>query len=882
MAKKAFLWAKTTELWIVLAQIYTVSLCFFLAKNQLIGVGGIDQIVALAAIFLLIVLTFRYELYKTLPCKLYMLFLAFTYVSGYVVGAPLEKLVGSQIQRNWYLFLTVMVVGYILKDKKKDRWINTMCAVEATILAVIFPISIYGGIQKLLNPDYQVLRGFGTFVNGRISTFGSANNAGPTAGVLILLSLILIYRSRELRLKPVLNVLYSLYILIGWAELGLSRSRGAIVATSAAIGVYFFVITYDKVHGKRMKALAAAFGICVVTTAISVAAFCFTKNVFDKGLLAYVESEHSDETERVKEGLEAYGLTYAIENLTDRTDIWRATIRMLNEKPERWIWGMTSQRILERPILDIYETRPEISMNTAHNGYLEQLYIFGIPGASILAVLVCIWVVYLIKTVFSPDIATKEKIMVILMTAAFINALVEAYLFPHFTLYPISFFFFMAEGCVEGNMDNKTSSITKRIIVSLCAVTLIALVALLTRYVYLRSKAEYEAVKAIEIKEQNPNDYVRLNNGITSEMMKAEYWTKLRSEAGADMGAEKLSLAEIERFNNLNKRMVATDNVSFSLEEIDDSFYYKVAKSLIKDIMMEVNSPEDYLINGSPSDAAFWNEITENANLDTLTERVSVKFGISVNGTVLKRYPTDAKAFHKSSNLYYDSLAQSDLPPFLPVAVLHESADSEWYYVITYGYGGWVRKEFVALCASKEEWLERYHPENFLVVTGKELRLSTDPYTEQLSDLRIPMGTKLPVADLGEAPEEMHGRIGFGNYVAKLPVRNEEGMAEDVYVLIPAAEDVNLGYLPYTEENVAKLAFKHLGSVYGWAGDNNGQDCSGYAREIYACFGYNLPRTAKAQSNIESSGSYDVSGKGYSEIAEILNDAPIGTLLYFP
>jgi len=882
MGKKAFLWAKKTELWINLAQIYTLFLCFFIVKWQLWGTGNIEKYVPLFAIILLPILAIRYELYRSLSGILYILFFTFACIPGLLEGLDIKKIIASPIQRVWYLYLTVLVVGYVLKDRKKDRWIYAMFFFQAIILASVFLISIVGATRNLINPGYEPINGFGTFISGRLSTFKAANTAGPAAAVLILISILLIYRSKEMRCRFLLNILYCIFLLIGWVELGLSRSRGAIVAAAVGVGVFFFILVYEKKESNKFKGFVLGLVVCMFVTLAAGALFLLPKTIYDKAITAYSQKVNPSETERINESLEVYGITYSIENLTDRTDIWSATIRMLNEKPERWIWGVTAQHVLEVPILDAYVTRPEISMETVHNGYLEQLYVFGIPGASILAVLLCIWLTRAVKVVFSKEAATKDKTMVSLMAAACVNAMVEAFLFPYYILYPISFFFFMAEGCVEGTMKKKESSLKKKIVIGVLAVTAMIAVALLTRRIYLNSKKDYEFVKDIEIKEQDTNDFIRLNNGISHEMMKAGYWTELRRNKGEETTEEELSLAQIERLNNLNRRMISTTGVSFSLEEIDDVFYYKVAVSLIKDTMPDVGNPEDYLIDSVPTDASFWEEAMENANLDALTERISVKFGISVSNTILKRYPTDAKVFYKNSNLYYDELAQSDLLPFMPVAVLHESKDANWYYVITYGYGGWVRKENIALCKTKEEWLKRSHPDDFLVVTGKEIRIPTDPYTEQLSDIIVPMGTILPVVNLEEAPEELHGRISFGNYVVKLPVRNGEGMAEDVFVLIPGSEDVNLGYLPYTEENVAALAFKHLGEVYGWAGDNNGQDCSGLVREIYTCFGLNLPRTAKAQSDMECSQSYNVSSKGYKEKMDILENAPIGTLLYFP
>lgn len=881
MVKKVFLWAKNTEFWIVLAQIYTVFLCLFIMKCHIFGSDEWDKAVAVVALCLLILLVYRYELYRRIQFWLVLVLFLMTYAEGLAVHLSLIKTVGSSIHRNWYIYLLAMAVGLVSEGKRKNNWINVLFIVQSTFLAVFFVISIVSATNKLLNPQYEVHKNFGSFVSGRLSTFGSPNTAGPAAAILILITILLIYRTREFKYRIITNILFSLFIVIGWIELGLCRSRGSIVAAAIGIGVFFFILVYDKHKDARLKGFFLGLVVCMAVTVASAAVLLVPKPVYDKIAVSCVKATNPEEAVRVEEELDCYGITYALDNLTDRTNIWSATLKMLSEKPSRWITGVMPQRVWEVPILDVYEGRPEIPVTTAHNGYLEQLFMYGIPGAAILAILLVIWVGCAFKAVFSNDVATRDKILSVLMAATLVNAMVEAFLFPFRTIYPISFFFFMSKGCLEGALVNKKIGIKKRIISITAILIFLTLAGVLTAYLYQKSMEEYTQVKPVEVKKQNPNDYVRLNAGVTEEMLSASYWTGLREAQGADINRQRLSFSEISRFNYLNRRMLTDTNIAFSLYEIGDQFYYKVAKSFVSAIMLKPEDPSEYLLNGVPTDYGYWASLERNADVDALNSRVAVKFGVSVDNSVLKRYPTDDDVYKADSNMYYDELAQSDLLPFMPLAVLHESKDGEWYYVITYGYGGWTRKENVALYGSQEEWLKRTEPEDFLVVTGKELRLPTDPYNGELSGLLLPMGTKLPIVSLTDAPEDIHGRVGYGNYVAKLPVRNEEGMAEDIYVLIPATEDLSLGYLPYTEENVAKLAFKHLGAGYGWAGDNNCQDCSGYVREIYACFGYTMPRATTPQSEIECFESYVTEGQSAGKIKDILNDAPIGTLLYF-
>ena len=58
------------------------------------------------------------------------------------------------------------------------------------------------------------------------------------------------------------------------------------------------------------------------------------------------------------------------------------------------------------------------------------------------------------------------------------------------------------------------------------------------------------------------------------------------------------------------------------------------------------------------------------------------------------------------------------------------------------------------------------------------------------------------------------------------------------------------GYLPLTQNNVLDVAFSCIGDEYGWGGMNGNMDCSLYTRNIYKCFGLELPRNTTWQEKV--------------------------------
>ena len=376
-------------------------------------------------------------------------------------------------------------------------------------------------------------------------------------------------------------------------------------------------------------------------------------------------------------------------------------------------------------------------------------------------------------------------------------------------------------------------------------------------------------------KDVETDDFVRLAPGVAPEMTLPAYWIKDNSFADVILSADM-----IKKFNEDNGKLISTKSAgNFSLESIKSS----LSGTVVKEIINSLKFPEDeQFINGLKVGSEYWLNLKENCNINAVPEKVDVKFGYGVVRDTLRQFPTDDYANVDYDDYFYDSFIMSDFMPFSPVAVLHTSADNEWYFVATYCCCGWIEQKNVAICPSREDWIDRMNPESFLVVTGRELRLSNDPYCPELSGLLLPMGTKLPLVKAENAPSSINQRYTFGCYVVKLPVRLSDGSISDFYSLIPSGSDVSVGYIPYTAGNVINLALKLQGDIYGWAGDFNSNDCSGIIREIFRCFGMEFPRVGGQQVNVTGLRKEDVSALDDAQKKDYISKLKPGSLLYFP
>ena len=80
-----------------------------------------------------------------------------------------------------------------------------------------------------------------------------------------------------------------------------------------------------------------------------------------------------------------------------------------------------------------------------------------------------------------------------------------------------------------------------------------------------------------------------------------------------------------------------------------------------------------------------------------------------------------------------------------------------------------------------------------------------------------------------------------------------------------------------TYENLYKQAFKLLGIIYSWGDkEKEGRDCSSTQKEVYASFGFKLPRNAGSQNKIPSYGSKPAG----ITIKELMTDYHPGTLIF--
>jgi cell wall-associated NlpC family hydrolase len=148
------------------------------------------------------------------------------------------------------------------------------------------------------------------------------------------------------------------------------------------------------------------------------------------------------------------------------------------------------------------------------------------------------------------------------------------------------------------------------------------------------------------------------------------------------------------------------------------------------------------------------------------------------------------------------------------------------------------------------------------------------------------MGVKLPLMNPSEIPNVMYGQNPYTSHVVKIPIKNAKGALAFTWALIARNQDVSVGYLPYSKENIIKQGFKFLGERYGWGHDYNGRDCTGFVGEIYKSFGLIMPRNSGQQGqgrygiNQTFILSENLNESVENKVKKILSTIEVGDLLY--
>ena len=366
---------------------------------------------------------------------------------------------------------------------------------------------------------------------------------------------------------------------------------------------------------------------------------------------------------------------------------------------------------------------------------------------------------------------------------------------------------------------------------------------------------------------------VSLESSVTADMCTSSYW---KEKLGAD--ADKIVLDK-KAIKELNKVIYSSkDTLMNDLENMDEKFDAKITPYTVPE--------NEYYINGEKIDnKEYFSKIIDAFKKTCYVGEMKTKYAVVTKRVNVKAWPTDDILGYSPDDTD-DEIQSTALNVNEPFVIRQRCIiDGKTYYR---GYctcdSGWVDGDSVAVCSSKEEWLKAWkvdlEKDDFLVVTGDKIITEPSLFEPDTSQVALMIGTVLRLVPDNEKPQTIGERGLWNNYCVYLPSRDENGKYKEIKTLISQHEKVSVGYLPMTKGNVLDVAFNCLGDRYGWGGMEGAMDCSLYTRQIYKCFGVEMPRNTNTQTKIEGHFK-DISGMDVAQKTDYIKSLSPGSLIMF-
>ncbi len=315
--------------------------------------------------------------------------------------------------------------------------------------------------------------------------------------------------------------------------------------------------------------------------------------------------------------------------------------------------------------------------------------------------------------------------------------------------------------------------------------------------------------------------------GVGQDMKRPGFWIARQQSPDKIV----LNPQQIEAFNlQLIENLKFIKDISRFPASMSGNEFKKSQTEIIKSLRCQ----NLYLAGHSRAGDNFYRAIERNINLESVPGDIPVRFGFISSFANQRIIPTGEGLCEKPIDTDFDQLQNSGLDIGTPVAALHRSRDSKWYYVESPLSGGWVEADKIAFCELKE--MESYARDHKpIVVTSRKADIYLDPeFKEYYGYVR--MGAALAAGGKSDT------------HVAEVivPLRENTGTAS-IKRCYMRNESVREGYLPYTARNIIQQAFELLNEPYGWGDIRGEQDCSRFIQQIFATTGIELPRNSAFQ-----------------------------------
>ncbi|HVR82103.1 MAG TPA: SH3 domain-containing protein [Luteimonas sp.] len=329
-----------------------------------------------------------------------------------------------------------------------------------------------------------------------------------------------------------------------------------------------------------------------------------------------------------------------------------------------------------------------------------------------------------------------------------------------------------------------------------------------------------------------------------------------------------------------NAKLMHIDDSMHDLRALPATLSREQVAGWIEDLSSPPAKPL-FDVDGAAVPAATLDSVVDNLNLAAIPEQQITRYGLVVQRAALRTFPTALRVFSSQGDTDIDRFQESALFPGTPVAIVHASHDGDWLFVVSPRYAAWVEKQSVAE-GTKAQVLDYVDKAPYRIVTGNKVSTVFTREQPQASELQLDMGVRVPLADW-PPDQPVNGQHPYTSHIIKLPIRGDDGKLQFAPALLQKNTDTASDYLPLTQANVIRQAFKFLGERYGWGHSYNGRDCSGFVSEVYRSMGVQLPRNTSDQGVSPALNRiHFVDSDGRDQRMAAVDALQIGDLVYIP
>jgi hypothetical protein len=371
---------------------------------------------------------------------------------------------------------------------------------------------------------------------------------------------------------------------------------------------------------------------------------------------------------------------------------------------------------------------------------------------------------------------------------------------------------------------------------------------------------------------------------VTKEMSKAAYWSDKLYNPG-EVLASQSELEEINAAITQTQGIHMADLANYSktsFNGVQAAERLKNSASSDLDYFYSAGVRYDDKGNTIGRNDGYFSAMTENCADPSATEEMPIQYAVCTTRTVIHATPSDKPLHDDPADPDFDYQNVAMVRVNEPMILDAKSADGRYYCATTSNVSGWISVEDIAICADREEWLDAWSfpAEKTLVVYDDKIYTEDSNFAPQTANRKLPMGTCLKLADPSDWSGRINNRTAYNNYVVWMPVRSEDGTYRKELALIGESKKVSEGFLPLTSENISMVAMNQLGDTYGWGGMLGSNDCSGYVRDVYKCFGLEIARNTSWQAQMPTKNIV-LSGMSDREKTDTIKELPLGTILIF-